>query len=433
MDKLFKLRAKHKEICDKADAILNPEDGHEITEDEQAKFDELMESAEKVQQQIVNEEKLIDQKRTVPAQSTDTTISNVHDRREDDPTCGFSNLGEFATVVHAAGQGGVRPDERLLVSAAASGANTQTGSEGGFAIPPQFSTTIHEGLMADEASLLSLCDQYTVTGSSLTFSAVDGNVRSGGSRYGGVVAFWVKEGNKIKSSDYKLREMELKPQKLAVLIPATNELLSQAVAADQFISRAATSALKAKVNDAILNGNGTGKPHGIMNSGCLLGIDAESSQSKQTIVAPNINKMWARMPAECRNRSIWLHNHGCSEQFDGLNVISTDNAGSKTVVGLSSGIYNSGKETLKGRPMLTTEYCKELGTKGDIVLVDPSFYAVGLRGGVKSAMSIHLRFDYDESVFRFTFELDGQSWLNGVIIPENGPELSPMIALNNRK
>ena len=60
-----------------------------------------------------------------------------------------------------------------------------------------------------------------------------------------------------------------------------------------------------------------------------------------------------------------------------------------------------------------------MGDVGDIMFVNPKYYVTGTRGGIDTEMSIHLRFDYNESVFRFLFEVDGQPWLNSPITPLN--------------
>jgi len=56
-----------------------------------------------------------------------------------------------------------------------------------------------------------------------------------------------------------------------------------------------------KVNDAILNGDGVGKPLGILNAGCTVTVSKESSQAADTVKAQNIAKMWSRMPANWRS------------------------------------------------------------------------------------------------------------------------------------
>jgi HK97 family phage major capsid protein len=98
--------------------------------------------------------------------------------------------------------------------------------------------------------------------------------------------------------------------------------------------------------------------------------------------------------------------------------------------GLSQAAYGS----LYGIPVMPIEYAATLGTVGDIILADLSAYASGTQGGVDSAMSMHLRFDYAETAFRFMFAVDGQPWLASPITPYKGGSntLSPFVALATR-
>ncbi len=83
---------------------------------------------------------------------------------------------------------------------------------------------------------------------------------------------------------------------------------------------------------------------------------------------------------------------------------------------------------------MPTEYNATLGTVGDIILADMGSYVTGTRGGVSSAASIHLKFDYLETAFRFVYEMDGQTWLASAITPYKGGSntLSPFVALATR-
>lgn len=49
-------------------------------------------------------------------------------------------------------------------------------------------------------------------------------------------------------------------------------------------------------------------------------------------------------------------------------------------------------------------------------------------------MSIHLRFDYGETAFRFMFEIDGQPWIAEPLTPFKGSAntLSPFVTLATR-
>jgi HK97 family phage major capsid protein len=97
--------------------------------------------------------------------------------------------------------------------------------------------------------------------------------------------------------------------------------------------------------------------------------------------------------------------------------------------GLSASPYG----TLFGRPMLPIEQASTVGTVGDILLLDPTQYIMGDKGGMQSASSVHVRFIYDESVYRFTLRTDGQPLWNSALTPAKGSNtLSPFVALATR-
>ena len=89
--------------------------------------------------------------------------------------------------------------------------------------------------------------------------------------------------------------------------------------------------------------------------------------------------------------------------------------------------------TLLGRPVIPVEQCKTVGDLGDIVLADMSQYMLIEKGGVKQAESIHVRFLYDEQVFRFTYRVNGQPLWDSALTPANGSNtVSPFVALAAR-
>jgi HK97 family phage major capsid protein len=85
--------------------------------------------------------------------------------------------------------------------------------------------------------------------------------------------------------------------------------------------------------------------------------------------------------------------------------------------GLSQAAYG----TLLGRPVIPIEQCQVLNTVGDIILADFSNgYIIAEKGGIKSDMSIHVKFQYDESVFRFVMRVDGQPVRAAALTPFKG-------------
>jgi HK97 family phage major capsid protein len=423
--------AEAKKIQDDADSLNKA-----ITEEEEKKIFELLGEADALQKEADRREQIqirydrLDQsqgriteadKQGVSEPAAGKVPAEVRDRAKEGKM-GFASLGDFASSVMKASDPaiGLR-DRRLDLAAAASGLNQKVGSEGGFLVPPAFSTLIWDGLNTGAASLLGLTDQYTVEGDSLSFPANSETSRVTGSRYGGIQAYWLDEAAQITPSKPKFRQLKLEPHELYVLVFITDKLLKNSpVALDQYITRSAIEEINFMVGNAIINGDGAGKPKGIMNSGALVTVNKESSQAADTILEQNLVKMWARLHVRCRANATWLINQDVEPQLDLLNRQITNIAGSEVVGGAFSSVYDRQANTIKGRPVVPIEFCSTIGDLGDIILTDLRSYATGVRGGIDSAMSVHLRFDYAESAFRFIFSVDGQTWLAAPLTPFKG-------------
>lgn len=360
--------------------------------------------------------------------------------KEADGRRGFKYFGEFACAVYRACVPGTQQqfDSRLKPLMAATGGSQGVPSDGGFLVPPTFGDFIWDGLRDIENNLLGMTDQYTVTGESITFPANAETSRTNGLLYGGVQANWLNEADQITQTKPKFRRIKIEPQELAVLIYETDKLIRNSpIALEQFLSRAASECINFNVGDAIINGDGSGKPLGILNSTSLVTVAKESGQAADTVLFNNIVKMYARMHAVRRMNAVWLINQDIEPQLWNLTQEGTSTstpvflpAGS----GMFGGASGAPLATLLGRPIIPTEHCQTLGDVGDIILVDLSAYATGTRGtGVRASSSIHLRFDYAETAFRFMFEVDGKPWLLSALTPANSANtLSTHVALAAR-
>ena len=116
--------------------------------------------------------------------------------------------------------------------------------------------------------------------------------------------------------------------------------------------------------------------------------------------------MWSRLYGPCRDKAVWLINQDVEPQLFTM-TIGVGTGGIATYMP-PGGLSGKPFATLLGRPVLPVEWCPTLGTVGDIVLADLSQYVTISKGGVDSAQSMHLRFDFDEQAFRFIFRVDGQ-------------------------
>lgn len=368
-----------------------------------------------------------------PVHKTDAGGPRVEvgaDLRAKDPKHRFEGMGDFALACYNHEVAG-RTDQRLFLGAAASGMQQAVGADGGFAVPPAFATEIWDGMRQDSNNLLFMTDNFTVTGESLTFPANAETSRATGSRYGGVQGRWGAEADTQTSSAPKLRQIKIEPHELYVLIHATNKLLRNSTAIQQFLTRAAIEEINFMTGNAIINGTGAGQPLGILQSDCLIPIDAETTQEAATILTENVTNMFSRLHARSQQRAVWLINQDIWPQLLTMTV-GIGTGGAAVFLPPGNTLANAPFGTLYGRPIIPIEYAATLGTVGDIILADMGGYLTGTQGGIDTAMSIHLKFDSAQSSFRFMFAVDGQPWLASAITPFNGATQSTFVALATR-
>lgn len=432
------------------------EEDRMFTEDEQKQFDEYMTASAaaydahadlSARAQAARNEAMIAQRQmdrtALPSarqilQGSDSQamrVSRMHVRLADDPRLGFANIGELAADVWRAGMPGQGVSPKLVNMQAATGMSQGTGADGGFVVAPEFRTNIWNGVQMRSADLLGMTDQFPITGESLEMPANAETSRATGSRYGGIRGYWLGEGTQMTASQGKLRMLRLEPQQLGVLVYVTDKLLNNAGALTTWLNNGSADEIAFMIGDAFINGDGVAKPLGIMSGNGLVSVAKESAQTAATLVVANINKMWARMPAFVRSNAVWFINQDVEPQLDGM---SSDGSGQvplylPTPEGFPT-ITQPSRGTLKGRPVIPIEYCQTLGTKGDIILTNMQYYATGVNSaGIDTAVSMHLRFDYNESAFRFLFSIDGKPWVDTATTPFKGTgTLSPYVTLDTR-
>ncbi len=142
-----------------------------------------------------------------------------------------------------------------------------------------------------------------------------------------------------------------------------------------------------------------------------------------------------------RKNAIWLINGDVEPQFGTFNLPVTNVAGTENVGGIPSyaisyvppGVNGGQFGRLQGRPVIPTEYNASLGAVGDIILFDPTQYLAIDKGATQFQSSIHVRFVYDETVFRFVYRFNGQPTWRLPRTPYKGSNtVSPFVALAAR-
>lgn len=292
------------------------------------------------------------------------------------------------------------------------------GADGGIAILPEFHQEILTRIYQND--IFSRTDHYQVAGNNMTFPTDPETSRADGSRAGGLRAYWVGEGDPLTGTSPKLGETTLKLNKLAVLVYLTEELINDnGLALEAYVNKKVTEEMEFMLGESIFNGNGVGKPLGVMKSSARISVPKESGQAANTIVAENILHMWSRMRASSRKNSAWFINQDTEPQLHQMSLgIST--AGGQLVYMPPSGLSGASYATLMGRPVIPTEFNETLGTDGDIMLANLDDYITISKGGIEQAESMHVEFLTDQLALRFILRIDGKPWETQPLTPYKG-------------
>ncbi len=265
----------------------------------------------------------------------------------------------------------------------------------------------------------------------MSYFAEDESSRTLGNRRGGVRFYWGAENSAITASAPTFREMELKLKKANAAVYVTEEQLQDTATLESYVMRILPEEIRFGVEDSIFNGTGAGMPLGIESSGAVISQPKETQQVADTVVYENIVKMWSRLWAPSQANAIWLHSQDVLPQL--MTMTLDVGTGGVPVYIPQGGASAAPFATIFGRPAFVHESCDNLGDVGDIQLIDPTQYQMIEKGGIQSASSIHVRFLQGETVFKFTYRIDGQPMWNVALTPANsGATVSPFINLAER-
>lgn len=442
------LQTRAGELLIEIDAIRDKE---QVSDEERGAVTEKLAELKKINADIDSITTLDEQRKLVESIPDETqkdersVITDVEDRAAKKP---WRDFGEFIQAIILAGDAsgditinGKRSgyvDKRLFAQnqeeRTASGMNESVPSTGGFLVQTDFSTDLMDKVHASSL-LLPRTDKGTISSNAngITVPGVDETSRADGSRAGGVLAYWKDEAAQKTKSKPKFREINLKLNKLTGLVYLTDELMQDAAFLASWVATKFQEEFRFKVDDAIYRGTGAGQPLGILTSGAPVTVAKETGQPAATIVFENIIKMYSRMFGVTRSRAnlVWVANQDTIPQLMAMNMAV--GTGGVPVWLPANGIAGQPFDTLMGIPILFIEQASTLGTVGDIGLFNMKEYMFVDKGGFQSATSIHLRFDYDETVLRFVWRLDGQPKWNQPLTPYKGTATqSPFVLLATR-
>jgi HK97 family phage major capsid protein len=236
--------------------------------------------------------------------------------------------------------------------------------------------------------------------------------------YGGVSFSAVNEGAAGTSNDPKLDLVSLEPQRISGYVTVGNSLLRNATAMSAFIETLFRNAKAGYEDYQFIQGAGGALPLGMLNSPAKVQVARTTALS---VVFADIANMMAK---QYGSNPIWIASKSTLPKIIGM----ADAVGNSIyIVGdITKGI----SAQLAGFPIFFTFRNPALGSEGDLMLVDPSYYLIKDGSGPFIQASEHVQFTNDQTIIKMSWWMDAQPWVKTALLMEDSTTTtSPIVVL----
>lgn len=432
MKKKYEIEAEIKDLKSKANDIRNQASGRNLNQVEKSLLTDIASAVSDLEYEL--ESLPVNGPLSQPGRHLNGS-GNFTPARASGDNGGFESIGDIMAAIYRKNKG-EGYDERLkaLQIRNATEIGETVPSQGGFAIPTQFvERALNEDL--DDTVLLANCDRQEMRVNDMTIPAFEDNNHSTSAPFG-ISWSQIAEGASFGNSQgMPFRALSLSAKKSGALFAVNNEWLADSSAGvRQRLENIWRASLRWYIEDMLWTGTGAGSPLGALAGPGAVSIPIEIGQPDNTIVTENIVNAWSRLRPGSHSRAIWVCNATC---FPSLATLSLAVGTGGAPVGIlqtnsNSSVAGSPATAIFGRPLHMSEHLPAIGNSGDLVLLDPLLYILGDRKQITLDASPHLKFDYDQTVFRATARIDGQPVYSTALTPKNGETCGWLVKVADR-
>lgn len=415
----------HNDLTIKANTLIKDAKAILLSDDASAeqieKADRMIADAQNMLSRAGNLEELERRLKTAQVVPSETVEDDMVDNHA------FKSLGDFALAAWNKYKHNTN-DSRLVYFSDNGGARKAmaegTAADGGALVPEEFrpelmSIAAERGIMRSRATVIPMSRR------TMNIPVLDQTQTNVGvpNFFGGISARWTEEAEQKNETSPKFRNIELVAHKLALITYASDELLDDsAIGLEAFLrsERGFAGAIAWQEDYTFLRGSGAGQPLGVLNAGATITVNRQSDSPRVTF--PDIaNMMTNFLPG---GMGMWIASQ--TLMADLLTMNGPSGNPSYLWGSAQAGVPN----TLLGYPIIFTEKLPAAGNDGDLLLIDPTYYLIGDRQNTTIDVSVHNRFEYDQTTWRGVHRVDGQPWLSAPITYSDGTtQVSPFVKL----
>jgi HK97 family phage major capsid protein len=321
---------------------------------------------------------------------------------------GFENWADFTAAI-ASG----RFDPRLQELRTQQG---EIGALGGFYIAPEHGSMLMDTSLEQEV-IRPRATVHHMKSNVKHIPAWDGLDRGAGASFGGLQGQWLAELQRGDPEVATLRLMTLKANKLALFADISNELKTDTDDFADHLMRAMVQALTYTLDTAFIQGDGAGKPLGLLNDPALIQVARTGFPS----AAPGDNyadlvQMFSALYKGGPGTANWLVHPTVLPEL----ITMTDVNGNliwapSAAAGMPTKIFDL--------PIVVTEKVPPIGQAGCIALANLSHYQIGQCFYMDMDIANGPGFHQDYTSFRLITRVDGQgAWDKSATRPDGGQE-----------
>jgi HK97 family phage major capsid protein len=308
------------------------------------------------------------------------------------------------------------------------------GATGGYIVPPDFYDQLL-AVVAEDSTFRQRAFVQPMASATLQFPYLDiTTVQTAGVSpfFGGVQAYWTEEAQTRTETEPAFKMMELKAHELSGYSVSSNVLLQDAAfGLEKFLMTLFGRAVGWFEEYAFLQGNGVGKPLGVLNAPAAIAGGGNGSGTARNTAGhfyfQDISWFQSALLPSSYQRAVWYVSPSVIQDMLQLK----DGNNRAIFISIDQGITKPPVWKLLGMPVVITEKLPALGTKGDVILIDPSLYVIGDRMTLEIAASEHVNFLKNQMTWRFVQRVDGQPWMDKpVTLQDSSTKVSPFLVLN---
>jgi HK97 family phage major capsid protein len=393
-------------------------------------------TVEELKSQIEKRNKDVEEELTKKYGDMDERMKNAAKEFEEKLTAAVKEMGKtFKNSV--SGDGKEKPDEKIYGkdignflwkvktnSPELKTLSENTGADGGYLVPDYWANEILK-ISIEESVIRNIGPKtFEMPGPKFDIPAIKSTSQSG-SVYGGVITYWGNESTNLSNNKTapKFGKISLNANKLYGYTESYEDMTMDAmIAIGPLLQEIFGDAIGFEEDYQFINGNGVGKPLGVVNAPCRATVSRGTASQIHTT---DVVGMMARFSGKL-DKAVWIVNQTTLTQI----LTLQDAAGNYILFpGMSGNLAGVSPGSLYGIPIILSEKAQALGTEGDIILGDWSNYIIGDLHGLRVEESKEYKFGEDIKCWKVVKRVEGKPWLDSTITPKHGNTLSPFVLL----